>query len=563
MLFNIFITLYLLARDRRSPMMQGLYGIALVLEFIALFYSQTRGALLGVIGGLLVMGIWIAWRATEPQWRTVRLWSFGLLAGLVVLAGAFFAVKDTSFVRNSSTLNRIASISFADKTTQARFTIWRDMAIPGALEKPVFGWGQENFNFVFNKYYVPSMYDQEQWFDRTHNEFLDWLISGGFPALILYALFFIAAIWAIYRSQLSAPEQAAFLGLLAAYGFSNLTVFHDLMSFAFFFLILAFLHGQSSNAIPRFMSMFKPADDKMVSIAAPIIAAIVLIGGWMLNGPAVSRAQTLLSAVAGTDLSTHKQLSPEQQMAQFKLALAGNDIGRQESMEQLFQFTSNSIAPSNAINPQTKQDAFNFTKTSGEALLKDRPKDARLELFMSVFLAQFGQYDDSLAHLKKAEEYSPQKQQILFQVGQTYLQKGDMPNAVATFKKAFDLEPKYESARILYAGSLYYAGRAAEGDAVLKEGFGTVAYDNDQLLQVYSNTRQFARIVEIWKARVEKAPKDAQMVLGLAVAYFQASDVPNTIATLKKVAELDPSKAGDVNNTITQIQNGTLKPGAQ
>jgi hypothetical protein len=47
-------------------------------------------------------------------------------------------------VRNSATLNRIASISLADKTTQARFTIWRDMAIPGAMEKPVFGWEAKN-----------------------------------------------------------------------------------------------------------------------------------------------------------------------------------------------------------------------------------------------------------------------------------------------------------------------------------------------------------------------------------------------------------------------------------
>ncbi len=75
------------------------------------------------------------------------------------------------------------------------------------------------------------MYDQEQWFDRTHNEFLDWLISGGIPAFLLYISLFVLAVWAIVRSELAVPERAVFLGLLAAYGFSNLTVFHDLMSF--------------------------------------------------------------------------------------------------------------------------------------------------------------------------------------------------------------------------------------------------------------------------------------------------------------------------------------------
>jgi O-antigen ligase len=135
------------------------------------------------------------------------------------------------------------------------------MAIPGALERPVFGWGQENFSYVFNKYYQPSMFDQEQWFDRTHDEFLDWFVAGGIPAF-----------YSIYPSSCSLsgrlcapaelPEQAALLGSLAAYGFSNLTVFHDLMSFIYFFLIMAFAHGLSQNPLPRWIFLSKQQTTK-------------------------------------------------------------------------------------------------------------------------------------------------------------------------------------------------------------------------------------------------------------------------------------------------------------
>lgn len=563
MLFNVFITLYLLVRDRRSVWLQSVYGIALVLQLVAIFYSQTRGALLGVLGGLLVAGIYIAWRATEPQWKTVRRWSFGLLGGLVILAGLFFALKDSSFVRNSATLNRVASISFADKTTQARFTIWRDMAIPGAMEKPVFGWGQENFSYVFNKYYVPSMYDQEQWFDRTHNEFLDWLVSGGVPAFLLYLGLFIFAAWAIIRSELSVPEQAAFLGLLAAYGFSNLTVFHDLLSFVYFFIVLAFLHAHSWNALPRWMSFLKPADDRMLAVVAPVVAVVILGGAWMMNGAALARAQSLLNAISPTDLKTGAAQTPEQRFAAFKVSLTQGELGTQETIEQLFQFASNTVAPSTNINPQTKQDIYSFTRATGESFLAKRTHDARLELFMSVFFQQFGQYDDALASLTKASADSPNKQQILFQLGTTYIQKGDSAKAVEILKKAFDLDPAYESARILYAGALYIAGKNADADAVIMEGFHTLLYDNDQLLQVYVNTKKYDRVIAIWQARVAKSPKDANTELGLASAYFAAGDTVQTIAALKKVAELNPAMAAEVQQLVTQIQNGTLKPGQQ
>lgn len=561
MLFNIFITLYLLIKDRRSPWLQAVYGVALVLQFIALYYSQTRGATLGVAGGLVVAALYIAWRAHEPEWKVVRKWSFGLLASMVLLGGVFYLAKDSEFVRNSPTLNRIASISLEDKTTQSRFTLWLDMAIPGAMEKPLFGWGQENFNFVFNKYYQPSMYSQEQWFDRSHNEFIDWLIAGGIPAFILYLLFFVFALWAIIKSELSVPEQAVFLGLLGAYGFSNITVFHDLMSFAFFFVILAFLHSQSWNALPRWMPLLKPGDDRMVAIVAPIIVVVVLGGAWALNAPGLTRAQTVIQAISSNSLKTGAALSAEERLEAFKTTLSGGELGKQETIEQLFQFASNNIAPSNNVSPQTKQNVYSYTRGVGEELLLSRKDDARLELFMSLFLSQFGQTDGSIAHLLKAAELSPKKQQILFQLGTVYLQKGETSKAIEILKNAFELDKTYGTARIVYAGALFYGGNKAEADKLLMDGFATVLVDDDQLLQIYNNTKQLDRVIGIWKLRVENAPKDANIHLGLASAYFASGNAARTIEELRKVAELNPSMAAEAQSLITQIQNGTLKPG--
>ena len=153
MLFNMFFTLFLLVRQRSSAVAQSLYGIALVLQFTALFETETRGALLGLVGGLVLGALWIIWRAArQPEWRALRKVSMGAIGVIAVLVIAFFALKNTAIVQKSNTLNRVASISLTDKTTEARFLIWH-MAYQGFVQSPktmALGWGQENFNLVFN-----------------------------------------------------------------------------------------------------------------------------------------------------------------------------------------------------------------------------------------------------------------------------------------------------------------------------------------------------------------------------------------------------------------------------
>lgn len=563
MLFNIFITIFMLVRDRKNVGLQVFYGIALVLQTIGLYYTETRGAILGLIAGLIVGAVYMAIFGKGEEWKNLRRISIGGLAIIVLLVGSFFLLKNTSFVKNSSGLSRLASISLEDRTTQSRFLIW-NMALQGAKEKPLFGWGQENFNFVFNKYYTPEMYSQEQWFDRAHDEFLDWLVAGGIPAFLLYISLFGLAIWAIWKSEeLTTPQQAALFGLLGAYGFNNIFVFDNLMSIVYFFLILGFIHTLSWKKLPSAMFLLKPANDRVVAIAAPIVAIVILMGGWFFNADGIARAQILLGALQSNNPTTGAEVTLDQRFATFKVALSGGELGRQETIEQLFQFASNSIVPSTSASPQLKQDVYAYTLQIGQGLLKARPNDARLELFMSVFLAQFGQTDQALAHLQTASSLSPDKQQILFQIGNLYLQKGDIQNAVATFKKAYDLEQSYASARILYAASLYYAGQNAQADQLLTDGFGTVLYDDEQLLQIYTNTKQFGRVVAIWEARFKKSPNDANVALGLASVYFQAGDISKTIETLKTVAKLNPTMAAQVQSIISQIQDGSLKPPTQ
>jgi O-antigen ligase len=152
--------------------------------------------------------------------------SVGALALIVVLVLGFISLRDTAFVKNSDLWNRIAHISTADG--QTRFTLWH-MAYEGFLERPVLGWGQEGFNYVFNKYYDPTLYQQEPWFDRAHNAFVDWLTAGGLPAFLLYISLFATAIFMLWRSPLPTAERVALTCVILGYAFHNVFVFDKLV----------------------------------------------------------------------------------------------------------------------------------------------------------------------------------------------------------------------------------------------------------------------------------------------------------------------------------------------
>ncbi len=172
----------------------------------------------------------------------------------------------------------------------------------------------------------------------------------------------------------------------------------------------------------------------MVAIVAPIAAVVILGGAWFLNADGFARAQVMIDAISTTDQSTGAARTPDQQFASFKQALSGGELGRQEAVEQLLQFASNSIAPS-SVSPQLKQDVYAYALDQGNQLLAQRKNDARLELFMSVFFLQFGQYDNAITHLKNASALSPDKQQVLFQLGVTYIQQGDLATPSRLLKR--------------------------------------------------------------------------------------------------------------------------------
>ena len=545
MLFHIFFTLFLMLRHKGASYMYGYYGIAVLLQTIALYFTATRSATLGLVGGLLVTGITIAW--FERERAVVRKSAYigiGVLAAIIL---GLFLLRNVPAVSSNPVLGRFTSLSFTENTVKARFMIW-NMALKGFEEKPVFGWGQENFSYVFNKYYNPEMYNQEQWFDRAHNAYLDWLVSTGiFGFLAFLALFLLSAYAFMFGEGLRPSERGVLLGLLSAYAFHSFFVFDNLMSSVMFFFLIAFAHSLVQKKLPSSIILTKEAGEGVFWGGSIAAIAAVCAGIYFINMPGMATAGNLIEGltpqkqiVSGTGAVSSVQKDPKENLATLKMVATDNPLGRQETVEQILQITSNMVAAQN-VNPEVRASFIALAKERGEQMLAERKGDARLELFFGAFLDQVKEFDSARTHLEYARELSPGKQSILFELGiNNYLQTGKVEEGVAALKTAFELAPSYAEARIIYAIALMTLGDRAAADKLLVEGFGSVIVDDVRLIRAYTDTKQFDRVVLIWQLRTQKEPNNVDTKASLAMAYKLVGNLSEGMKILREIDKMAP-----------------------
>ncbi|HEY4510904.1 MAG TPA: O-antigen ligase family protein [Candidatus Paceibacterota bacterium] len=558
MLFHIFFTLFLLAREKMS-WIQGLYLLALILQTVALFYTATRGAGLGLIGGLLLTSLLIIF--FEKERKGLRRIAIGAVAGTLILVSGFFAIRTLPAVVAHPVLSRFASISAEEGTVKARFLVW-GMALQGFTDRPVFGWGQENFNFVFNTYYNPEMYAQEQWFDRAHNSFLDWLIAGGLVTFAAYISLFLLVLYALFASRLSFTEKAIFTGLLAAYAFHLSFVFDNLGSSYYFFTLLAFAHFLSRKELPGSFLLTKPVSGMPLALSSVVIGAATVTALYFVNVPEIATAKNLLQAMTPVKAVvvegrvSQAAKTPQENLGDFKKALEdGGSLGRQEIIEQLLQAAANNARAN--IDPQAKQEFFDYAYEQGALFLKERQNDARLELFFGAFLDQWKRYDEALVHLTRAHEQSLAKQGILFEIAlNSHMAAGNYAEAEKAIKKAYELAPHYDRARIFYAVILYQTGKSGEADALLMERFGTTTLDDSTLLNAYFSAKMYDRVIAIWQKRIEANPLNIQLRVSLAASYLAAEDRINAVRALQEAIQINPDFKVQGEAFIREIQAG-------
>ena len=234
------------------PWLQSVWILSLMLNFWALWLTGTRGAVVGLGTASLVFSVgYLIW----GRIRMARVISYALVGAAIAVIGLFVAVRTTDVldpvVESNTMLARISSIGLGDASISGRVA----GAQAGLLaygEKPVLGWGPENFLIAWGKH-VDSEAAERDRFDQAHNKLVEELTTKGTLGFVSYMLVWLAMAWAIFRSirrrrgygQLSVLIIAA---TMLAYFVQNLFLFDTPVTLMQFSLLAAFAVAQEYSA---------------------------------------------------------------------------------------------------------------------------------------------------------------------------------------------------------------------------------------------------------------------------------------------------------------------------
>lgn len=523
-----------------------MYLLLIIFDIAVLYLTATRGAILGFLGGVVLASIIIL--ISEKENKLARRISYGVIIAIVVVTVAFFGLKNTTFVQKSPVLSRFASISVTEPTTLSRFKLW-SMAIEGFKERPILGWGQESFNYVFNAHYNPELYAQEQWFDRTHNIIFDWLIAGGILGLAAYIAFFASIVFYIWKRRehhLPAVERGILTGLLFAYFVNNLFVFDNLISYVFFITIAAYVYFRT---VPQAEEVHTHVENKIIAPAAVVVLIIVL---YIVNVKPILENVTLIQAISApqqmTDISDKSVI--------FKKALSYHTLGDQEVREQLWYLASQANVAAAQQPIKGAAELANLATQEAKNQIALTPQDARPYTIIGAYYAQARDWKNALTYFLKAHDLSPQKQSIDFSVASIYLTQRDYQNAYTWFKNAFYLDQSFLSARLYFAAAAIYNHKLDVADQALQGvSTSTIASSND-ILTAYYTAKQYGKVLELWKERVRLDPSNAQNHLSLAAAYLLVNDRRDAIAEIREAITIEPRFKDQGEAYIKQIQAG-------
>ena len=561
LLFDIFFAIALLFSGSFA---KRLFAFLSLLIMLSVFFTSTaRGAIASFFLGLFLM-LLVYWIFSGKR-KLVYLSAF--LSLFLLFAAVFsFVLKPPFFVKFSH---------YLQKQMEPRIVVWHE-AWRGIKERPLLGWGLENFNVVFLKYFNPCLFTPrcggEAWFDRVHNVVLEMLIDGGVFLLISYLAIFGVAVFLLmklYLREKNSPfsqEKAYSLItaiLLLSYLAQNTFVFDMISSYFIFFFALSFVHFLWGKYYLR----GEEQEGKVVKGNKSWLLAVALFFLFLpifyFGNIQPLQGATNIVKVIYPSSNLSQTISAYRQSSNMLL------MGKYELREQFAQKVER-LSFDGSVRVKEKallKKAFQLAEEGLEKSVQENKLDFRPRIFLgklyfSDFL--FSQEKKKLVlaqkTLREAFRLSPLNERTFWDLGRVDLSSGRIKEGLRMFQFAIKMEPHFAPSH-LYLAMAY--GEIGDYKNMEKELSLTSSYGyhwKEQLpalgrvIFFYEKSHNDKKLIPLYQDVLKINPRDVRTWMKLAAAFANLGNKGEAEKAALEASKIDPSLVPQVNKFISQLE---------
>ena len=549
LLFDIFFAIILLLSQK------GLWrifpGVSLAIMLPVLFTATARGALISFYGGLFLLGLGYLFFS---QKKMLKRAAFGIVLLLMVFS-IVSVIFQPPFIQDK--------IESTAKEMQPRFTVW-EKGLKGFQERPILGWGPENFNVVFLKYFNPCVFlDEcggEIWFDRVHNIVFDTLVTTGLIGLLTYLSIFVIAIYGLLKTIPRIVERRNIfipLGMvvvLAVYFAQNLLVFDMINTYLMFFLSLGFI----GFLIQKPTTETERKTRSLNPILAAIIIIVMIFVLWVTNIQPLIANNYIIKMVWSRDAESASLF--------FQKSL-DSWMEKYEPREHFTQKMTKAIYQE--IREEDRdafQKAFELAEIEMEKGVQKNSLDFRPRLFLGQLYNSSFRFSGDQAKairaeeiLEKAIQLSPTNPQGYWHLAEAKTIQGRIEEAILLLQKAAELEPRIAVSHwyLAMAYKIVEQYELAQQSAIeaQKRGFHWEdELDNlKRVIDIHLALKDDKNLIPLYLRAVELAPNDAQLWASLAASYANLGQFEKAEEAARKVAEINPDSAPKIEEFLKSL----------